>query len=130
MNTTVAPLLFQPLTIRSLTLKNRVVISPMMQHAAPHSVATAWHLVHLGKFALGGAGLILVESTAVARGGRIGKGDLGLWSDGQVGPLAPSSTSPTPTARPSASSWDTPDARPVASRCGRAVGRCLPTRWH
>ena len=77
----VLPLLFQPLTIRSLTLKNRVVISPMMQHAAPDSRATPWHLVHLGKFALGGAGLIFVESTAVAPAGRIGKADLGLWSD-------------------------------------------------
>ena len=81
------PLLFEPLTIRSLTLKNRMVISPMMQHAAPASQATPWHLVHLGKFALGGAGLIFVESTAVAPAGRIGKADLGLWSDEQVEPL-------------------------------------------
>jgi len=81
MTATAYPLLFQPLTIRSLTLKNRVVISPMMQHAAPESLATPWHLVHLGKFALGGAGLIFVESTAVAPAGRIGKADLGLWSD-------------------------------------------------
>jgi 2,4-dienoyl-CoA reductase-like NADH-dependent reductase (Old Yellow Enzyme family) len=58
-----APQLFQPLTIRSLTLKNRVVISPMMQHRRTGQPATPWHLVHLGKFALGGAGLIFVEST-------------------------------------------------------------------
>ncbi len=81
------PRLFQPLTIRSLALKNRIVISPMMQHAAPDNLATAWHLVHLGKFALGGAGLIFVESTAVAPAGRIGKADLGLWSDSQIAPL-------------------------------------------
>jgi 2,4-dienoyl-CoA reductase-like NADH-dependent reductase (Old Yellow Enzyme family) len=81
------PLLFQPMAIRSLTLKNRVVISPMMQHAAPDSLATSWHLVHLGKFALGGAGLIFVESTAVAPAGRIGKADLGLWADNQIEPL-------------------------------------------
>ena len=82
-----SPLLFDPLTIRSLTLKNRIVISPMMQHAAPASLATPWHLVHLGKFALGGAGLIFVESTAVAPAGRIGKADLGLWLDEQIEPL-------------------------------------------
>jgi 2,4-dienoyl-CoA reductase-like NADH-dependent reductase (Old Yellow Enzyme family) len=87
MTTSSLPLLFQPMTIRSLTLKNRVVISPMMQHAAPESLATPWHLVHLGKFALGGAGLIFVESTAVAPAGRIGKADLGLWSDEQIAPF-------------------------------------------
>src|SRR5205085_3904991 len=81
------PQLFLPLTIRSLTLKNRVVISPMMQHAAPDSRATPWHLVHLGKFALGGAGLIFVESTAVSPAGRIGRADLGLWSDDHIAPL-------------------------------------------
>jgi 2,4-dienoyl-CoA reductase-like NADH-dependent reductase (Old Yellow Enzyme family) len=87
MTASVLPELFQPLTIRSLTLKNRIVISPMMQHAAPESRATPWHLVHLGKFALGGAGLIFVESTAVAPAGRIGKADLGLWSDEHIAPL-------------------------------------------
>ena len=87
MTTPELPLLFQPMAIRSLTLKNRVVISPMMQHAAPESLATPWHLVHLGKFALGGAGLIFVESTAVSPAGRIGKADLGLWADEQIGPL-------------------------------------------
>jgi 2,4-dienoyl-CoA reductase-like NADH-dependent reductase (Old Yellow Enzyme family) len=82
-----APLLFTPLTLRQLTLRNRVVISPMCQHAAEDGCATDWHLVHLGKFALGGAGLILTESTAVSRHGRIGVCDLGLWSDHQVAPL-------------------------------------------
>lgn len=81
------PLLFRPLALRGLTLKNRVVISPMCQHAAQDGCATDWHLVHLGKFALGGAGLILTESTAVSPHGRIGAGDLGLWSDAQVAPL-------------------------------------------
>jgi 2,4-dienoyl-CoA reductase-like NADH-dependent reductase (Old Yellow Enzyme family) len=87
MTTSELPLLFQPMAIRSLTLKNRVVISPMMQHAAPESLATPWHLVHLGKFALGGAGLVFVESTAVSPAGRIGKADLGLWTDDQIEPL-------------------------------------------
>lgn len=82
------PLLLQPLVLRGLTLKNRIVISPMMQHAAPGGLATPWLLVHLGKFALGGAGLVFAESTAVSPVGRIGQDDLGLWDDAQVAPLA------------------------------------------
>lgn len=78
--------LFQPLRVRSLNLKNRVVISPMMQHAAPGGFANDWHLVHLGKFAMGGAGLILTESTAVSAVGLIGKDDVGLWLDEHVEP--------------------------------------------
>lgn len=81
------PLLFQPLMLRELELKNRIVISPMCQHAAERGHATAWHMVHLGKFALGGAGLIWTESTAVDPRGRIGTADLGLWNDSQVEPL-------------------------------------------
>jgi 2,4-dienoyl-CoA reductase-like NADH-dependent reductase (Old Yellow Enzyme family) len=78
--------LFKPLRVRSLELKNRIVISPMMQHAAPGGFATNWHLVHLGKFALGGAGLIFTESTAVSPMGRIGQDDAGLWRDEHVEP--------------------------------------------
>ena len=79
--------LFEPLQIRDLQLKNRIVISPMMQHAAPDGLATSWLMVHLGKFALGGAGLIFSECTAVSPVGRIGKNDLGLWNDLQIAPL-------------------------------------------
>lgn len=85
--TTIAPLLFQPMQLRELVLSNRIVISPMCQHAAEAGHATPWHLVHLGKFALGGAGLILTESTAVDPRGRIGTADLGLWKDSQIKPL-------------------------------------------
>jgi 2,4-dienoyl-CoA reductase-like NADH-dependent reductase (Old Yellow Enzyme family) len=81
------PLLFSPLVLRGLTLRNRIVISPMCQHAAKQGKATDWHLVHLGKFAMGGAGLILTESTAVSPHGRIGTDDLGLWCDAQIEPL-------------------------------------------
>ncbi|WP_336621914.1 NADH:flavin oxidoreductase/NADH oxidase [Variovorax sp. J22R115] len=81
------PLLFQPLQLRELVLNNRIVISPMCQHAAESGRATPWHMVHLGKFALGGAGLILTESTAVDPRGRIGTADLGLWEDNQIEPL-------------------------------------------
>ncbi|VTU32247.1 NADPH dehydrogenase [Variovorax sp. PBL-H6] len=82
-----SPLLFQPIQLRELELRNRVVISPMCQHAAEAGHATPWHLVHLGKFALGGAGLILTESTAVDPRGRIGTADLGLWKDSHIKPL-------------------------------------------
>lgn len=81
------PLLFTPIRLRGLALSNRIVISPMCQHAADDGKATDWHLVHLGKFALGGAGLILTESTAVSPHGRIGVRDLGLWDDDQIAPL-------------------------------------------
>ncbi|HUH41358.1 MAG TPA: NADH:flavin oxidoreductase/NADH oxidase [Castellaniella sp.] len=81
------PLLFQPLRLRGLTLANRIVISPMCQHAADQGHAGTWHLVHLGKFALGGAGLILTESTAVDPRGRIGIADLGLWQDSHIAAL-------------------------------------------
>jgi 2,4-dienoyl-CoA reductase-like NADH-dependent reductase (Old Yellow Enzyme family) len=81
-------LLFQPLRVRDLVLKNRVVISPMCQHAADYGKATDWHLVHLGKFAIGGAGLVLVESTAVDPRARIGVNDVGLWSDDHIEPLS------------------------------------------
>ena len=85
--TTSEPLLFQSIQLRELVLSNRIVISPMCQHAAEAGHATPWHLVHLGKFALGGAGLILTESTAVDPRGRIGTADLGLWKDSQIEPL-------------------------------------------
>ena len=85
--TTSEPLLFQPIQLRELVLNNRIVISPMCQHAAENGRATPWHMVHLGKFALGGAGLILTESTAVDPRGRIGTADLGLWEDSQIEPL-------------------------------------------
>ncbi len=78
--------LFKPLRVRSLELRNRIVISPMMQHAAPGGFVNNWHLVHLGKFALGGAGLIFTESTAVSPMGRIGRDDAGLWRDEHVQP--------------------------------------------
>ncbi|MCC5988585.1 MAG: NADH:flavin oxidoreductase/NADH oxidase [Pararhodobacter sp.] len=78
------PLLFQPLALRGATLRNRIVISPMCQHAARDGQAQPWHLVHYGKFALGGAGLVVTESTAVAEHARIGTADLGIWSDDHV----------------------------------------------
>jgi len=77
-------ILFSPLQIRSLTLKNRIVMSPMCQYSAREGFANDWHLVHLGTRAVGGAGLIIAEATAVAPEGRITPGDLGLWSDKHI----------------------------------------------
>ena len=81
------PQLFSPFTLRGVTAKNRIVVSPMCQYSAIDGVANDWHLVHLGKFAQGGAGIVMVEATAVAENGRITHGDLGLWHDGQTAPL-------------------------------------------
>lgn len=81
------PLLFTPLAIRSITLRNRVVISPMCQYSAVEDMPDDWHLVHLGKFAAGGAGMIFAEATAVERDARITHGDLGIWSDAHVAPF-------------------------------------------
>lgn len=81
-------LLFQPLTLRQLTLPNRIAVSPMCQYSAgADGLATDWHLVHLGSRAVGGAGLVLFEATAVLPEGRISAHDLGLWNDEQVEPL-------------------------------------------
>jgi 2,4-dienoyl-CoA reductase-like NADH-dependent reductase (Old Yellow Enzyme family) len=80
--------LFSPLALRALTLKNRVVVSPMCQYSAVDGRTTDWHLVHLGRFALGGAGLVMTEATAVMEDGRITHGDTGLWSDAQIDGLA------------------------------------------
>jgi 2,4-dienoyl-CoA reductase-like NADH-dependent reductase (Old Yellow Enzyme family) len=81
------PKLFTPLTLRGLTLRNRVVVSPMCQYSAEGGVAQDWHLVHLGKFAQGGAGVVFVEATAVEERGRITHGDLGIWGEQHIPPL-------------------------------------------
>jgi 2,4-dienoyl-CoA reductase-like NADH-dependent reductase (Old Yellow Enzyme family) len=80
--------LFAPLALRSVTLRNRIAVSPMCQYSAEAGRANDWHLVHLGARAAGGAGLVLVEATAVEARGRISPVDLGLWEDGQIEPLA------------------------------------------
>jgi 2,4-dienoyl-CoA reductase-like NADH-dependent reductase (Old Yellow Enzyme family) len=80
--------LFSPLELRSVTLRNRIAVSPMCQYSAVEGRANDWHLVHLGTRAVGGAGLVLFEATAVEPRGRISPADLGLWEDAQVEPLA------------------------------------------
>ncbi|MBE2290819.1 MAG: NADH:flavin oxidoreductase/NADH oxidase [Chitinophagaceae bacterium] len=80
-------LLFSPLRIRSVEFRNRIAVSPMCQYSATDGMANDWHMVHLGSRAVGGAGLVVAEATAVTPEGRISAGDLGLWNDEQIGPL-------------------------------------------
>ncbi len=81
-------LLLSPLTIRDVTLRNRLVVSPMCQYSAVHGFANDWHFAHLSRFALGGFGAVTVEATGVTPEGRITYGCLGLWDDAQITPLA------------------------------------------
>lgn len=82
-------LLFSPLSLRNLSLSNRIVVSPMCQYVADHGKATAWHTVHLGGLALSGASAVFIEATAVEPAGRITHGDLGLWDDETQAALEP-----------------------------------------
>jgi 2,4-dienoyl-CoA reductase-like NADH-dependent reductase (Old Yellow Enzyme family) len=75
------PKLFEPISLRGLTVPNRIMVSPMCQYSAVEGSASAWHFAHLGSLALSGAGLVCVEATAVTPEGRITPGDLGLYSD-------------------------------------------------
>src|SRR5512132_1580607 len=83
-----ASMLFQPLPLRDVTLRNRIAVSPMCQYSSPDGFATDWHFVHLGSRAVGGAGLVITEATAVTAEGRISPRDLGIWSDAHVEGLA------------------------------------------
>ena len=76
--------LFSPLTIKNVTFKNRIVMSPMCQYTATDGFTNEWHLVHLGSRAVGCTGLVITEATAVSPEGRISPGDLGLWSDEHI----------------------------------------------
>lgn len=77
-------LLLEPYTLRQLTLPNRIAVSPMCQYSSADGLANDWHLVHLGSRAVGGAGLVITEATAVTEDGRITPQDLGLWNDEQI----------------------------------------------
>jgi 2,4-dienoyl-CoA reductase-like NADH-dependent reductase (Old Yellow Enzyme family) len=82
------PHLFAPLRIKSVTLRNRIGVSPMCQYSSEDGAATDWHLVHYGARAAGGAGLVIAEATAVSPEGRITPGDAGIWEDRHIEPLA------------------------------------------
>ncbi len=81
--------LFTPFTLRGITFKNRIAVSPMSQYRSIDGYANDWHMVHLGRFAMGGAGLVYTEATAVESRGRRTHGDLGLWEDEQIQNLKP-----------------------------------------
>src|SRR3546814_19627670 len=86
--------LFSPISLRGLTLPNRVVVSPMCQYSAENGSATDWHLAHLGQLSLSGARLLITEAAAVEARGRITHNDLRLYSDQNETPLARLVTSP------------------------------------
>lgn len=77
-------LLFSPLNFRSVTIRNRIVVSPMCEYSSVDGFANEWHLVHLGSRAVGGAGLIITEATAVSPEGRISAADLGIWKNAHL----------------------------------------------
>ncbi|HTG01992.1 MAG TPA: oxidoreductase, partial [Nitrospirota bacterium] len=81
--------LFSSLQLRNLTFRNRIFVSPMCQYSSIDGMPTAWHLVHLGSRAVGGAGLVVVEATAVAPQGRISPDDSGIWSDNHAEAFKP-----------------------------------------
>lgn len=83
-----ASALFGTLTIREVTLRNRIMLSPMCQYSSTDGLANDWHIVHLGARAVGGAALVVTEATAVEERGRISPADLGIWSEAHVASLA------------------------------------------
>ncbi|MBG0511618.1 NADH:flavin oxidoreductase/NADH oxidase [Agrobacterium sp. MOPV5] len=80
--------LFESVTLRGITLRNRLAVAPMCQYSAKDGYANDYHLIHLGRFAMGGFGLVMVEATGVVPEGRITHGDLGIWSDDHIEGLA------------------------------------------
>src|SRR5579862_1570425 len=80
--------LFEPLTLREVRIRNRIVVSPMCQYSSVDGFADDWHLVHLGSRAVGGAGVVFTEANAVEARGRISPQDLGIYKDAHVEMLA------------------------------------------
>ena len=82
------PHLFEPLTLRGVSLRNRIGVSPMCEYSCADGLPNDWHLVHLGSRAVGGAGLVVTEAAAVEARGRISPQDAGIWSDAHIAPWA------------------------------------------
>src|SRR3990167_5597495 len=80
--------LFSPLILGNVEFRNRIAVSPMCQYSATDGMASDWHLVHLGSRAVGGAGLVMVEATAIESCGRISPHDIGIWDDRHIEPLS------------------------------------------
>lgn len=81
------PHLFDSYQLKDVKLRNRIGVSPMCQYSSFDGMPTDWHLIHLGARAVGGAGLVIAEATAVEPRGRITPGDAGIWSDKHIEPL-------------------------------------------
>src|ERR1700691_2897062 len=79
--------LFSPLEIKGVELRNRIMVSPMCQYSCVDGFATDWHLVHLGSRAVGGAGIVMQEATAVSAAGRISPDDMGIYKDEHISKL-------------------------------------------
>ena len=133
-------ILFEPITFRDVTVRNRVWMAPMCQYSAAATgpdagAATSWHATHLHSRSVGGAGAVIVESTAVNPEGRISPNDLGLWNDRQLEAFAPITAQLAAGGATPASSWGTPGARrrrtrrscPSAPRCRQSAG--AGPRW-
>src|ERR1017187_7270699 len=101
------PHLFDPLSIRDVRFANRVFVSPMCEYSSSDGYASDWHLVHLGSRAVGGAGLVMAEATAVVPEGRISPADLGIWksSSSTARPSSGSKNASRFSAVPRAGSW-------------------------
>lgn len=106
--------IFEPLTLRGVTLRNRFALSPMCQYTATDGHASDYHAIHYGRFALGGFGLLMVEATAVSPEGRISHGDLGLWDDAHIPGLSRIAAFARPTARHPESRLVTPGLKPAS----------------
>lgn len=113
-------LLFEPLSLRQITLPNRIAVSPMCQYSAQEGLANDWHLVHLGSRAVGGAGLVIVEATAVLPEGASPLTTSASGATRMSSRCIASPVSSNPRARSPGSSWPTPGARRVPGGRGWA----------
>jgi 2,4-dienoyl-CoA reductase-like NADH-dependent reductase (Old Yellow Enzyme family) len=116
-----SPLLFEPITFRRVTLRSRIVVSPMAMYSAHDGFADDFHLVHLGRFALGGAGLIFIEATAITAQGRITSGCNGLGSTRRCRTSNASRISSIASAAPQVCNWRTAAGKDRRGGHGTAV---------
>ena len=119
--------LFEPFTLRSVTLRNRIGVSPMCQYSCSDGFPNDWHFIHLGSRAIGGAGLVMVEATAVAENGRISPADAGIWKNDQTeawGRIARviAEYGAVPAIQLAHAGWKAVDGRTVGRRAGRGSG--------
>jgi 2,4-dienoyl-CoA reductase-like NADH-dependent reductase (Old Yellow Enzyme family) len=117
-------MLFSPFSVRDATLRNRIVVPPMHQYSAVNGFPTDWHLVNAGKFAAGGAGLVVVESTKVERRGCGTIGDLGIWDDVFVEPLKRLVNFINAQGAVAGIQLGHSGRKARANRPGKAMGRC------